>query len=52
MNDTLQDRIKKDFCPDGIWQLGRVMKSLLGYSYYTCLYSPQRDEAVRKKSVA
>ncbi|MBC8218796.1 MAG: hypothetical protein H8E73_10060 [Planctomycetes bacterium] len=31
MNDTLQDRIKKDLCPDGIWELSRVMKSLLGH---------------------
>ncbi|MBL7154643.1 MAG: hypothetical protein ISS79_13095 [Phycisphaerae bacterium] len=31
MNSTFQDRIMKNLCPNGIWQLSRVMKSLLGY---------------------
>lgn len=31
MNNTLQHRIKENLCPDAIWQLSRVMKSLLGY---------------------
>ncbi len=31
MNNAIQTCIKKTLCPDDIWQLSRVMKSILGY---------------------
>ena len=31
MNGTLQDLVRKELCPDGVWRLTDVMKSLLRY---------------------